>query len=118
MKTVSCIAERLKEYRTLHNYSFTDMANLTGIPAQTLNRYELGQRSPKLDTAISIAEALNVNPMWLFGYDVPPTEKKPATNNDGRSGDIINLYGELTADNRSKLLELGHLFLDAQHKSE
>lgn len=66
----SNIAERLKEYRTNRGLSLSDMEHLTGIPAQTLNRYELGQRSPKLNTAIAIAEALNVHPMWLQGYDV------------------------------------------------
>lgn len=67
----SNIAERLREYRTSRGLSFNDMEHLTGIPAQTLNRYELGQRSPKLDTAIAIADALNVHPMWLQGYNIP-----------------------------------------------
>lgn len=116
MKPISTIAERLKEYRTSHNLSFNELERLTGVPAQTLNRYELGQRLPKLDIAVKLAESLCVHPMWLQGYDVP--EKMPATKNDDGLADICKLFSELTPDNRAKLLELGRLYLDAQRKSE
>lgn len=116
MKPISTIAERLKEYRTSQNLSFNEMERLTGVPAQTLNRYELGQRLPKLDIAVKLAESLHVHPMWLQGYDVP--EKMPATTKDDGLSDISKLFSELTPDNRAKLLELGRLYLDAQRKSE
>lgn len=118
MKRISTIAERLKEYRASHNLSLGDMERLTSIPAQTLNRYELGQRSPKLDIAVKIADSIHVHPMWLQGYDVGENEKMPATEHDDGLSEISKLFSELTPDNRSKLLELGRLFLDAQHKSE
>lgn len=118
MERISSIAQRLKEYRSKHNLSFIDMEKLTGIPAQTLNRYELGQRSPKLDVAVKIADSIHVHPMWLQGYDVPEGEKMPATDTDDGLTDITKIFTELSPDNRSKLLELGLLFLDAQRKSE
>lgn len=71
MERVSNIANRLKEYRIRENLTLSDISTITGIPAQTLNRYELGQRVPKIDTAVSIAEALNINPLWLQGYNIP-----------------------------------------------
>lgn len=117
MERISNIAIRLKEYRTSHNLSFSEMERLTGIPAQTLNRYELGQRSPKLDVAVKIADAIHVHPMWLQGYDVPENEEKPATKIDDELSEIAKLFSQLSPDNRSKLLELGRLFLDAQDKS-
>ena len=55
--------------------TLSDLSNLTGIPAQTINRYELGQRAPKIDTAVQIADALRINPLWLQGYDVPIEDK-------------------------------------------
>lgn len=47
--------------------TLSDTSEKCKIPAQTLNRYELGQRKPKIDTAVEIAESLNINPLWVFG---------------------------------------------------
>ena len=70
MDRISTIAERLKEYRNLKSMTLSDLGKITDIPPQTLNRYELEQRIPKIDVAIEIAEKLHVNPLWLQGYDV------------------------------------------------
>ncbi len=71
MKRVSKISERIKQYRERMDWTLADMEEKTGCPAQTLNRYELGQRIPKIDTAIELAEKLSINTLWLQGYDVP-----------------------------------------------
>ena len=103
MRPISTIAERLKNYRTSRNLSFNDMERLTGVPAQTLNRYELGQRSPKIDIALNLAEALHVNPMWLQGYDVP--EKIPVSSNeDGRCEEFASLFSQLSADHQALIV--------------
>jgi repressor LexA len=71
MKQVTSFAKRLKSYRDDHSLSLAELEKITGVPAQTLNRYELGQRVPKIDVATAIAGKLNLNPLWLQGYDVP-----------------------------------------------
>lgn len=86
MERVSTIAMRLKEYRTKYDLTLADMEKIVKIPAQTLNRYELGQRAPKIDIAVQVAEQLGINPLWLQGYDVPEVEKAP-TQNGGHSKD-------------------------------
>lgn len=71
MDRVTSFAKRIKEYREDHDLTLAEMEKITGVPAQTINRYELEQRHPKIDVAISIAEKLGVNALWLQGYDVP-----------------------------------------------
>lgn len=71
MKQISSIASRIREYREREDLTLAEMAQITGVPAQTLNRYELGKRAPKIDVAVQIAERLGINPLWLQGYDVP-----------------------------------------------
>lgn len=83
MKRISNISSRLKEYRDMYNLTLADMERKTGIPAQTINRYELGQRVPKIDIAVSIAEALKINPLWIQGYDVGMTDKSDSLNEMG-----------------------------------
>ena len=52
------------------------------IPAQTLNRYELAQRVPKVDTVNKIAERLGLNPLWLQGYNVSMSLEDFAEDSD------------------------------------
>lgn len=106
MKRTENIATRLKAYRTLNDMTLSDVEKATGIPAQTINRYELGQRAPKLDIAVQIADALNVNPLWLQGYDVPMnTEKAPASiEEDERMREFISLFSRLTEEQQKMIV--------------
>lgn len=67
----SNVARRLKEYRENHGLTLAELSEKCKIPAQTLNRYELEQREPKIDTAIKIADSLHISLLWLLGYTVP-----------------------------------------------
>lgn len=78
MERVSDISKRIKEYRDKFDLTQMDISKKCGIPYQTLSRYELGQRKPKIDTAVEIAEALGINPLWLQGYNVPMDEQLPS----------------------------------------
>lgn len=74
MKIVSSFGNRIKQYREDNNLTLAEIERMTNVPAQTINRYELGQRVPKVDAAAIIANKLNLNPLWLFGYDVEDTD--------------------------------------------
>lgn len=70
MKRISTFSERLIELRIQRDATLDDFSRTTGFPAQTLNRYERGERIPKIDVATSLSETLHVAPLWLLGYDV------------------------------------------------
>lgn len=70
MIRIATFSERIKEYRVANNLTLAELAQKVNLPAQTINRYELAQRIPKIDTALEIADILCVNPLWLQGYDV------------------------------------------------
>lgn len=58
--------DKLKHLRNVKDLSLEQLSKLTGIPAQTLNRYELNQRVPKITIIPKIATALNVTPMYFM----------------------------------------------------
>lgn len=93
MEKVSTFAARLKIYRDINNLTLEDLENVAKVPAQTLNRYELGQRTPKVDKAGEIAETLGVNPLWLQGYDVSMT-----LNNESKNKPINGMYLRLARE--------------------
>ena len=103
MERISDLSKRLKEYRKMNDLSLLDISEKCGIPAQTINRYELGQRKPKIDTAVQIAESLNVNPLWLQGYNVPLKEE--SYNAEGQKKAAPKVGDGLT-DTEQKLLAM------------
>lgn len=91
MDRITTFATRLKEYREQFSLTLAEISARTGVPAQTLNRYELSQRIPKIDTANEIAEKLSINSLWLQGYDVPIDVFGEPAETDGLSESVIQL---------------------------
>lgn len=70
------IGNRIKQARTLRNYTLDDIAHEIGVAKSTIQRYENGLiRRPKLPVLQAIAQSVQVNPAWLAGYDVPMEKK-------------------------------------------
>jgi len=61
-------AQRLTEARTRSGMSLRDLQSKTGIDASNISRLEHGRRkSPSLEVALRLSEALNVELGWLAG---------------------------------------------------
>ena len=114
MKKVAETGCRIKEYREIHNLTLSDMETITGIPSQTLNRYELGQRKPKSDVVTQIAEKLNINPLWLFGYDEDIALFDEKKLKDKAIAMLLENIAKLTPENREKLADYLALLLQSQ----
>lgn len=114
MKKVSDIGSRIREYHDLKGLRLIDMEAMTGVPAQTLNRYELGQRKPKIDTAIKIADGLRVNLLWLQGYDETMDVPTRQAEKDALIEYILTGVKQLTPENKAKLVDYLRLLLQAQ----
>ncbi len=71
MKQESTFGARLRSLMEERGWSYEQLGERLDMNPQTLNRYVLGQREPKAGTATAMALALEVDPVWLQGYDVP-----------------------------------------------
>lgn len=110
------IHERIKERREAVGLTLAQLAEIAGVKEATAQRWESGNiKTIKYETIEILADALHCTPSYLMGWE---NEKAPAIEHDDGLSEISKLFSELSPDNRSKLLELGRLFLDAQHKSE
>lgn len=63
--------ERLVKAMNLNNFSQSDLVRLTGISKSLISKYVTGAREPKVDKIKLLSDALNIDPIWLIGYDVP-----------------------------------------------
>lgn len=70
---------RLKSVMAEHKISQTELAKRTGIRQSSISDWLNNRYEPKQDKVYLLANALNVSPAWLLGYDEPDISKP----NDG-----------------------------------
>lgn len=63
--------KRLKHAMNLRNIKQVDLVRKTGISKSSISQYVSGEYIPKQDKIFSLAKALDVDPSWLMGKDVP-----------------------------------------------
>lgn len=61
------IGERIKRARQEAGITQSELAKRLNVTPQTVSQYERGLINPKYETALKFAEALNLQPSWLFG---------------------------------------------------
>lgn len=67
---------RLKKAMEIRGMRQADLIKKTGIGSSAISQYASGKVEPLSDKICILAEALNVNPSWLSGFDVE-MEKVP-----------------------------------------
>nr|DAY68049.1 MAG TPA: bifunctional HTH-domain containing protein/aminotransferase [Caudoviricetes sp.] len=70
-KRVATTSERLKEAMSLRKMKQVDIMRSTGLDRGSVSHYVSGNYEPKNEAIFKMAKALDVNEMWLWGYDVP-----------------------------------------------
>lgn len=63
--------QRIRELIDFLGISQTEFCEKSKINKSALSNYLNGDRTPRQDQISKIAEAFDVNPAWLMGYDVP-----------------------------------------------
>ena len=67
--------KRLNSILQKRNLSQADLSKMTGIRSSSISDWLNGKYEPKQDKIAIIADALNVSPVWLIGYDEPSTNQ-------------------------------------------
>lgn len=70
---VQDISQRLKYAVELRGVSQAELSRATKIDKGSISLYISGKYPPKSDKLYKLAMALNVDPVWLSGFDVPLT---------------------------------------------
>ena len=96
LNRISTTSQRLKLAMDMAHKKQTDLAEMTGLNKATISRYITGRHEPKADAISSLASALNVSEMWLWGYDVPMERTDFQKKND----QLVKLVIRLRKDER------------------
>lgn len=106
----SC-AVRLKKALSIRNMTQAELCQKTKIPKSALSEYIKGLYDPKQDRLIILSEALNVDPVWLMGFDVPmeKEDKKISphepTLTEGEKV-VLELFRQIPADQQPMVLAM------------
>lgn len=76
MKSVSSFNSRLKELMNYYNIRQIDIVEKTGLSKPLISRYVNNNYNAKMNNVKKIADAFNVDPLWLMGFDVDMTKKE------------------------------------------
>ena len=108
-------ATRIKKALSIRNMTQTELCAKTKISKSSLSEYLSGKYIPRQDKIFIIAQALNVDPVWLWGYDVPmektaqPEQKKiPLTEAELSEGEklMLELFRRIPEDRQQAALDL------------
>jgi len=64
-------ATRLKIAMEKKNLTAKQLSDKSGVSEPSISQYLHGIFAPRNQTAAKLAKVLQVNPMWLMGFDVP-----------------------------------------------
>lgn len=105
----SCAA-RLKKALSIRNMTQSELSQKTKIPKSALSEYLKGLYDPKQDRLLILSEALNVDPVWLMGFDVPieQDKKKISPHEPVTEGEklVLELFRQIPEDQQPVVLAM------------
>ena len=111
-KVVEPCSVRLRKALTIRNMRQADLCEKTKIPKSAISHYLSGSFVPKQDRAYIIAQALNVNPAWLMGFDAPmeiaDVQKISPSEPELTEGEkvLLDLFNRVPEDQQQLVLQM------------
>ena len=81
-KPVESCAVRIKKALSIRNMKQSELCEKTKISKSVLSEYISGVYEPKQDRIFLLSQALNVDPVWLMGFDVPMEKEDKKISSD------------------------------------
>ena len=109
MKIVDTFSNRLKKALEYANMRQVDLVEKTNIDKTLINKYLAGLMKAKQDKLTILADALNVNEIWLMGYDVPMgrnfDQNIVGIDKKSNGSAVVLIYGTIPAGVPIELIE-------------
>ena len=85
MKTIDTFQRRLEKALAIRNMKPVELHEKTGISESLISKYLSNNAVARQKKLTLLADALNVNEVWLMGYDVPMEKDFKEKNNSLQS---------------------------------
>lgn len=91
MELIDTFANRLQSALDRLNMKQVDLVEKTGLDKTLINKYLAGVMKAKQDKLTILANALNVNEVWLMGYDIPMTRNINLDKKDEFGNPVVSI---------------------------
>jgi transcriptional regulator with XRE-family HTH domain len=119
-EAIARCSERIAKALSIRNMKQSELCERTKIPKSAISQYLSGAFEPKQDRLHLIANALDVSPVWLMGYDVPMEreQKNPPNEQTLTEGEqmVLELFRKIPEDRQAEALDLLRVALRMQKK--
>ena len=118
-------ATRIAKALSIRGMRQYELCEKTRIPKSAISQYVSGAFEPKQDRVFLIAQALNVDPVWLMGYDVPMEKKEEHDSKKDSPSEpqltegeqsMLELFRLIPVERQPEALELLRVALKMQQK--
>ena len=113
-------SNRIKTALSVRNMTQTELCAKAKISKSTLSEYISGKYEPSNDKIYSLSQALDVNPAWLMGVDVPmeknDIKKDSPTEMQLSEGEkmLLDLFNRVPEDQQKLVLQMIRAALGSQ----
>lgn len=114
---------RIRKALSIRNMTQTELCTKAKISKSSLSEWLSGKHEPKQDKIFVLAKALDVDPVWLWGYDVPMEKKEePEAKKDSPTelqlseGEkvLLDLFNRVPKDQQQLVLQMIRAALGSQ----
>ena len=101
-------ANRLRKAMDIRNFKQIDLVNKTKLDKSLINKYLNGISEAGSDKLTILSNALDVNEVWLMGYDVPMNEENNNQNNgiDELDEILFSKAKELSDEDKKMVIDI------------
>lgn len=90
--------DRLKQARLNSGYTQAQLGELSGVDKTSICAYEKGTRTPTLETFVALSHALNLEPNYLLGQDIPVVAEENQSYHINMAMEDIKIVEEFKKD--------------------
>ena len=116
---IATTPERLRLALNNAHMKQKELSLKTGLDKGSISCYLSGKYEPKSDAINKMAIALNVDEMWLWGYDVPmEREKKSPDTIKLTEGEemLLSIFRQIPEEQQRVFLEMGRVYANSLKK--
>ena len=101
---------RISKALSIRGMKQSELCEKTKIPKSAISQYVSGSFEPKQDRLFLIAQALDVDPVWLMGFDVPMEKEKKGSPSEPQLTEgetlLLELFRRVPEDQQKLVLQM------------
>ena len=97
MQIIETFQNRLKKAMNIRNIKQIELVEKTGLDKTLINKYLAGISNARQQKLTKLADALDVNEVWLMGYDVPMQRDLTIGTSLASNSAVVFVYGTIPA---------------------